>query len=292
MAARSIRSARNGPQAIRLSDEAPGLPYHAAYVPVSDARGDLHTHQDFAEIFYVVSGRGRHRVDDAELELVTGDLVLVRQTDRHAFAATRDPSLAFINIAFPAGMWHSFLTLSGLDPILERIQEAMPPTVNLERAERRRAMTTFHRALSRFGDDPTAFDLVRFWTETLPLFGYDGRVAEAAYSPWLSRMCAAMELEENLREGLPRMLDLASVSHGYLARCMRSQFGMTPTEFLTDRRVRHAATLLRSTPTPIAEIAHRCGFSTQSYFSRRFRYVEGISPREFRDQSRRVTVPR
>lgn len=189
-------------------------------------------------------------------------------------------------------MWHSFLTLSGLDPILERTQGPLPPSVNVNRADRGRAMATFERALARFGDDPTAFDLVRFWTETLPLFGYDSHPADAPSSPWLSRMCAAMELEENLREGLPRMLDLAAVSHGYLARCMRAQFGMTPTEFLTDRRVRHAATLLRSTPIPIAEIAHRCGFSTQSYFSRRFRLVEGMSPRDFRERSRRVTVPR
>lgn len=292
MPARPIHSDGSRLHAIRLSDEAPGLPFHAAYVPVHDARAELHTHQDFAEIFYVVSGSGRHRVGQAEFELGAGDLVLVRQTDQHAFAASRDPALAFINVAFPAGMWHSFLTLSGLDPILAQIHGPIPPAVNLDRPDRRRATETFERALARFGDDPTAFDLVRFWTETLPLFGYDAHPAETPYPPWLSRMCAAMELEDNLREGLPRMLDLAAVSHGYLARSMRAQFGMTPTEFLTDRRVRHAATLLRSTPIPIAEIAHRCGFSTQSYFSRRFRLVEGMSPREFRERSRRVTVPR
>lgn len=277
--------------AIRLSDEAPGLPFHAAYVPVSDARSELHTHQDFAEILYVVSGRGRHRLDGREAELREGDLVFVRQSDRHAFAAQREPALAFINIAFPAGMWHSFLTLSGLDPLLDRLRGPEPPTIHLARPDRERARSAFDRALRRFGDRPTAFDLVRFWTETLPLLGYDG-TTEATAPPWLGRMCTAMQREENLRAGLPRMLALAAVSHGYLARCMQEHFGMTPTEFLTDRRIRHAATLLRATPVPIADIAQRCGFSSQSYFSRRFRHVEGMSPREFRERARRVTVPR
>lgn len=271
-------------RSIRLNDEAHGLPYHAAYVPVSDDRAPLHRHQDYCEILYVVSGSGWHRLNVGEQPLREGDVVLVRQTDTHTFAASRSTPMAFINIAFPTGAWRSFLALSGVDDV--------PVSVQLSGAERDEARGVFTRALEAFGRGPSSFDLVQFWTGVIPLLGYPSDTPDPSQPPWLRQMCVAMETEEHLREGLPRMLSLAAVSHGYLARCMRDSYGITPVAFLTELRMRHAAALLRSTPASIADIAQRCGFSTQSYFSRLFRRTYGLTPRDFRERARHALVPR
>lgn len=244
----------------------------------------MHGHQDYCEFLYVVSGSGWHRLNSEEQPLRDGDLVLVRQADTHTFAATKSHPMAFVNIAFPTGAWRSFLALSGVDDV--------PLHLQLADDQHDEARHVFTQALQAFGRGPTSYDLVRFWTAIIPLLGYPTGTPERGQPEWLRQMCAAMEAEEHLREGLPRMLALASVSHGYLARCMRDTYGLTPVEFLTELRMRHAAALLRSTPASIAEVAQRCGFSTQSYFSRLFRRTYGVTPRDFRERARHGLVPR
>ena len=72
---------------------------------------------------------------------------------------------------------------------------------------------------------------------------------------------------------------------------MRSAYGVTPTAFVTDLRLEHAASLLAATNTTVATIATRCGFTSQSYFSRCFSTAHQLSPRDFRRRSQRAFVP-
>ena len=100
-----------------------------------------------------------------------------------------------------------------------------------------------------------------------------------------------MRAEENLRGGVPRLLELAGVSPAHLSRSMRAAYGVTPTTFVTDLRLEHAASLLAATNTTIATIATRCGFTSQSYFTRRFTTAHALTPTNFRHRSQRAFVP-
>jgi AraC-like DNA-binding protein len=108
---------------------------------------------------------------------------------------------------------------------------------------------------------------------------------------WLVRACTAMAREENLRGGVPKLVQLAGVSQGHLCRSMRGHYGSTPTEFVAGLRLRHAEVLLATTSISLTEIAGRCGFSSLSYFSRSFRATQGVSPREFRQRTRQAVLP-
>jgi AraC-like DNA-binding protein len=46
-----------------------------------------------------------------------------------------------------------------------------------------------------------------------------------------------------------------------------------------------ACELLLHSEEPLASIAGRCGFCDQSYFTRVFRDVKGLTPRQFREQA-------
>jgi AraC family cel operon transcriptional repressor len=72
---------------------------------------------------------------------------------------------------------------------------------------------------------------------------------------------------------------------------MRSAYGVTPTAFVTDLRLEHAASLLAATNIPVATVATRCGFSSQSYFTRCFTTAHALPPRTFRHRSQRAFVP-
>lgn len=75
----------------------------------------------------------------------------------------------------------------------------------------------------------------------------------------------------------------AGVSSGHFSRLLKERTGRTFIELLRQCRIDLACELLRNTELPLAEIAGRCGFCDQSYFTRVFHDVKGLTPRQFRE---------
>ncbi len=67
----------------------------------------------------------------------------------------------------------------------------------------------------------------------------------------------------------------------------QAAYGETPLDFVQRVRLRHAATLLRTTALPIKVIAAAVGFASRSHFSRAVHAAYGIEPRGYR----RVKLP-
>ncbi|MBT2395375.1 AraC family transcriptional regulator [Streptomyces sp. ISL-100] len=277
---------------LRFDEVAPALPYHAALVLVTpDGRGRLrtHGHADFYELVCVVAGRGTHRVGGRELPLRAGGLVLVRPRDRHGFSGAGPDGVRFVNVAFPVTAWRSFADLAGVDSATDWDRQDLPPQAADGPAAAALA-AEFQLALEAYQRGPRMLDLVRLWSSVIPVL--EGADVPAHGRPgWLAGCCAAMNGEENLRGGLQRMLELAAVSHGHLARSMREHYGCTPVEFVTERRLAHAAALLATTIESAGRIADRCGYDSLSYFGRVFRRRYGMSPREYRSAAHRAVVP-
>lgn len=78
----------------------------------------------------------------------------------------------------------------------------------------------------------------------------------------------------------------ASLSVSECLRCFRRMMDLTPKEYLTQHRIRCAATLLEQTGKSIGEIAAECGFPDMSYFARVFRAQRGCTPTEYRARVR------
>ncbi|AXK35004.1 AraC family transcriptional regulator [Streptomyces armeniacus] len=286
---------------LQFADHAPGRPYHAAFVvqPFRSQASEPHGHADFFEFMAVVSGHGRHLLPDCSQELRAGDVALARPHDRHALQGLAPVGMHFVNVAFPAALWRGFVDLAGFEAAEEWNESAAPPHWRLaDRADRtaERAAEIFQRALTRYHPRPAMLDAMRFWTDLAELLGdADGRGTDpgAAGRPaWLTAVCTAMRQEENLRAGVPAMLRLAGVSPAHLSRSMRTHHQTTPTAFVTELRLQRAAELLTATSEPVTAVAQQCGFASQSYFTRCFRTVHGIPPREYRRRAWEAFVPR
>ena len=74
----------------------------------------------------------------------------------------------------------------------------------------------------------------------------------------------------------------AGLSTYHFARAFKATTGTTPRAFVERARVERAARLMRETGTTLAEIATRCGFSTQSRLTIAFRKVHGTTPARYR----------
>lgn len=72
------------------------------------------------------------------------------------------------------------------------------------------------------------------------------------------------------------------ITPGHLTTVVRRRTGRTVQEWIIERRMAEARSLLSDTELPVGEIARRIGMSDPGYFSRMFRRTHGTSPREWR----------
>lgn len=284
--------------ALRYENDALGRPFHVGAYRMVPGRQDSipHRHLDFHEIMGIVDGTGEHLLESGAVRLEPGDAVLVRSSDVHSMRGDPPAGMSLLNVTFPTSVWQGFLDLSGIDPAHKWATARHPPMWRLPAGESAATIVAlFEEAYERYQTSQTLLDLFRFWLDlfalVLPSTTDTEGLASAGRPSWLVAVCRAMRREENLRGGVPRMVELAQVSAGYLSRSMRRHYGTTPTAFVVDIRLERAAALLADTAEPIAGISARCGFASQSYFSRCFAAAHAMTPREFRQAVQRGFVP-
>lgn len=71
-------------------------------------------------------------------------------------------------------------------------------------------------------------------------------------------------------------------NRSYFGKIFRETIGKSPQEFLIAYRMGKAAELLKLTRLSIGDISNAVGYGNQLHFSRAFKYVYGISPKEWR----------
>jgi AraC-like DNA-binding protein len=84
--------------------------------------------------------------------------------------------------------------------------------------------------------------------------------------------------------GVNRLAQLMDLSREHLARFFLAATGVSPSDYLTQHRLRLAAQALRSTDEKLESIARRSGFSGANYLVRAFRQRVGTTPARFRRQ--------
>lgn len=99
---------------------------------------------------------------------------------------------------------------------------------------------------------------------------------------------ALLYIEGNLAENLSlrTMAEVLNVSSSYLSSLFRKETGQTLTDYINRRRVRHAMHLLKTTRLQIQTVAQHCGIIDVQYFSKVFKRVAGMTPKEYRDKKR------
>lgn len=91
-------------------------------------------------------------------------------------------------------------------------------------------------------------------------------------------------IDDNIHRqiSLTELAAVANLSHYHFARKFKNKMGMTPLQYLADRRVEMAKRLLRTTSDSLVEISMACGFASQSHFGTVFKKVTGTTPASYR----------
>lgn len=93
-----------------------------------------------------------------------------------------------------------------------------------------------------------------------------------------ARVLAFVERELPRAIRVQDLADLCGVSSSSFTRSFRVTQGVTPRQWIIQRRVARARTMMASSALALIDVAMACGFSEQSHFNRQFRKVVGVSP--------------
>jgi AraC-like DNA-binding protein len=81
---------------------------------------------------------------------------------------------------------------------------------------------------------------------------------------------------------LEEIASVACLSHYHFLRMFKSVFEITPYQYVIQKRLQKAADLIKSTGTPIGDIAMSVGFDNLPAFSDSFKKEFGVSPSKYR----------
>lgn len=101
-----------------------------------------------------------------------------------------------------------------------------------------------------------------------------------------------MQTQYFLQSNYSQVIDMTQLAqqHGFSVRTFNRRFklatGMTPLEYLQQRRLQAATSLLRDSNLTVAEVGQQVGYGDASYFTRMFRRQFDFTPQQYRESVR------
>jgi AraC family transcriptional regulator len=91
-------------------------------------------------------------------------------------------------------------------------------------------------------------------------------------------------IDDNLTDELSiaALAQIARTSQFHFARQFKTAKGVTPHQYVLERRIEMAKRLLLDRHLSIAGVANACGFATQAHLTTVFHRLVGITPKAYR----------
>ena len=219
--------------------------------------------------------------------LEANSIAFVRPDDRHGFLPAPDaPNCELLLLSFHLEF---FVTISRYledDGFLHRYTEGVLPAVFRLPESRMNELSLQLLNLNSRNSTP-AVRKIRFKVILVELFTRfflaPDNAEHASRAPeWLDTLCELMRKPENFIPGLHRMQQLSGYTPEHLCKVFRKYLDKSPTEYVNELRINHAARLLADTDEPIASISYRLNFQSLSRFYHLFRKQYACTPAEYR----------
>ena len=275
----------------------PGFRLNVMRQPDHGTLADQHSH-GFHELVVVLDGHGTHAVGPARHEIEAGDVFVILGNMTHGYPET--DALSIINVLYdPAqlgipeadlGSIPGYHALFTVEPRIRNVND-FRNRLRLNEGQLGRAAELIARMeeelvsrLHGHGFMATTYlmqlvaHLSRCYSEIEP--------RKARPVAQISEVLGHMERHCADPLTIADLMRVAHMSQTSLMRTFRRVMGRSPIDHLIRLRISRAAILLRRTGETITDIGYRVGFNDSNYFSRQFRRLMNVSPREYRRQMR------
>ncbi|MDN4608162.1 helix-turn-helix transcriptional regulator [Sporosarcina highlanderae] len=234
-----------------------------------------HSHNDYYQIYYVISGEGDFIAGEETVKLNKGMFLFARPNDRHGIADTRDVDgkpLRMLEVKYAVfsnelkeNLNHIPNVCVGSDDI-----EEMLNLVFQEGLE----MSPWYREIGTHTLLTALYFILRSQKMNLSTSEEKLRVSD--------------QIKDYIKENYVNQVPLDKVaqhvghSKNYICKTFKENTGMTINLYLNKVRIDQAAQLLINTNLEVAEISSNVGYNNVYHFIKTFKKIVGTSPGNFR----------
>ena len=247
-----------------------------------------HRH-DFYQIFWMTQGAPSFNIDFYSLPIKAHALVFVPPGAVHNFGLmnTADGFILSFEEDFLESEGHSvdlFAECPPLDPAQIRTVLAVPDS-SVETVQDccARLFEEFHAKRQGYRAATAALLRLLFVEIRRCLSAQVAPSAFHKYSSLTARFLRTLNSRPYQLTTASEVAKLLGVSRSWLNQLVRQETTKNLTDHLRGRLILESKRLLAHSDLNVSEIAYQLGFEDPSYFTRLFRQVEGLSPREFRE---------
>lgn len=106
------------------------------------------------------------------------------------------------------------------------------------------------------------------------------------YSLLVRKVLTNIDTDLTADLSLKTQAEFLNVNPSYLSNLFKKETGQTLTEYVNRKRIEYAIYLLNSTNMQVQMIAGYCGILDVNYFTKIFKKIVGMTPKEYRDRLR------
>jgi AraC-like DNA-binding protein len=228
-------------------------------------------------VVYLIEGEGHYRDASHQVSLREGDLLVIFPDIAHTYGPGPGQRWSEFYIVFHGPVFDLWREKGLLDPAR--------PVIHLEAIDYwTRRLTSSVDGASAVPSAAQALTAVCRLQQVLgeALAGASGTL-EASDREWLTRATALLEGDSaRTAPPLEEVAGMLGMSYALFRKRFAALAGVPPAKYRMRRLIDRACQLIHQRDLSIKEVADACGFADEFHFSRRFRQVMGMPPREFR----------
>ncbi|AYL95054.1 AraC family transcriptional regulator [Mucilaginibacter celer] len=264
------------------------------FAPYLDAHKNLffpHRHS-FYHLVLFTDGAGSHTIDFESFTVKPGQIYFMVPGQVHSWSFEGFTDGYIINFSgsfiqsflLRSGYFDNFSFLSSSNPADEVIDipaEHLPVIINLfesiiAEAESNEAM----------GSDMVKLLMLQIFIQLSRIQGKDENRGRQGYNHTLIRNFQKMIEQHYIDVKLPKdYAEMLYITPNHLNAVCKDVLGLPAGEVIRNRTLLEAKRLLTNPKLSISEIAFNLNFSDNSYFTKFFKKIEGITPEEFRKKT-------
>ena len=259
---------------------------------------DYHIHEDYYELVVISKGHATHIIDGMRYAVGPGDVFVILDGCIHAYDDIQD--IEVNNVLFD---WkklnlplYDFDTLTGFQFLFK---------IDPQSKEKNRFDQRFRLNANQLAETMNLIDLLDqellhespgyrvrsislFYQLLLRLVGnYSYQAPDSGRDTIphrIGELVSSMEKDCSQPFSVQDMCRRTNMSQAGLFRQFQKYFHDTPLNFLQNIRLEHAAQMLINTDLTVSEIAMMTGYADSSYFARKFKESNGVTPKDFRSR--------
>ncbi len=273
-----------------------------SYYHLFDVYGEIDSHyHNFHELNVIIKGSGKHYIGEKVFDVSKGSVYVIPPFVNHGYAFDDNDFVVF-HILFRNKFFDKYeqilryvagyniffdiepylrLKTDGNDVLLklseEKFTELSPSFALLDEYEKAGDASQQKKEFLALYVISAICENVNHTSE-----GFNDEGNELYY---IMKSTEFLQSNFDKKVNTDELFKQANMSRSSFLRKFKKYYGVPPSEYLTDYRIRQAKNMLTGTDKTITTVAHDCGFFDCSHFIRTFQKKVGVSPLTFRNSA-------